>query len=96
MNNCAPFHQNAHVSPEVQRKLNISYADAQYLSLRDIKCPYCGFLIEKVFSDIKGHKMVYCRKCKAEYVIDLALFRRMKPRYQSWYYSGCTRKRQNR
>lgn len=96
MSKYAPYCQDTQVSPEVRRKLHISYADAQFLTLRDIKCPYCGFLIEKVFSDVKGHKMVYCRKCKTEYVIDFALFRRVKPYDHSKYSSIYPRKRQNR
>jgi len=30
-------------------------------------CPYCGYLVERVFSDITGHKTVFCKKCKEEY-----------------------------
>ncbi len=63
---------------ETSRKLNASRKETVSLILREIHCPYCGFLVEKVFSDVTGHKIVYCRKCKTEYPINLGYFRRMK------------------
>lgn len=68
------------ITPDNSRKLSASRREAATLILREIRCPYCDFLVEKVFSDITGHKMVYCRKCKAEYPINLGYFRRMKNR----------------
>ena len=65
---------------EVSRKLTASQKETVTLTLREIRCPYCDFLVEKVFSDVAGHKMVYCRKCKVEYPINLGYFRRMKNR----------------
>lgn len=56
-------------------------------------CPYCGFLVERVFSDASGHKMIYCKKCKEEYPVNLGYFRRMKRRRQIKYQ---TRERQHR
>jgi len=46
--------------------------------MRDINCPYCGFLVDRVFSDATGHKMVFCKKCKEEYPVNLGYFRRMR------------------
>lgn len=66
------------ITPDTARKLSASRKEVSDLSLREIRCPYCDFLVEKVFSDITGHKMVYCRKCKTEYPINLGYFRRMK------------------
>jgi uncharacterized protein YbaR (Trm112 family) len=68
------------LSTDVLRKLSISRRESAALTLREIHCPYCSFLVEKVFSDATGHKMVYCRKCKTEYPINLGYFRRMKTR----------------
>ena len=68
------------LSPDVLHKLSVSRRESAALTLREIHCPYCGFLVEKVFSDAAGHKMVYCRKCKTEYPINLGCFRRMKPK----------------
>ncbi len=74
-------------------RLKLSKEETQGLQLREIRCPYCGFLIDKVFSDATGHKMITCRKCKAEYPINLGYFRRvrrLKP------YDGFRTKRQHR
>jgi uncharacterized protein YbaR (Trm112 family) len=68
------------LSTDVSRKLTASRKETVTLTLREIRCPYCDFLVEKVFSDATGHKMVYCRKCKEEYPINLGYFRRMKNR----------------
>ena len=54
------------LSAEASRKLTASQKETVTLTLREIRCPYCDFLVEKVFSDVAGHKMVYCRKCKVE------------------------------
>ncbi len=66
------------LSPEVQRKLKASRDEVASLSMREIHCQLCGYLVEKVFSDAVGHKMVYCRKCKKEYPINLGYFRTMR------------------
>ena len=66
------------LSPDPLQKLSASRRETAALTLREIHCPYCSFLVEKVFSDAAGHKMVYCRKCKTEYPINLGCFRRMK------------------
>lgn len=78
MNNIRTYQQKKTVPPEIMRKLHLSKQEASILTLREIKCPYCGYLIERVFSDITGHKMVYCKKCKEEYPVNLGYFRRMK------------------
>lgn len=65
----------AHCQPPVSRdnlyKLRLARSETEGLSLRDIRCPYCGFLVERVFSDV-----VHCRKCKEEYPVNLGYFRR--------------------
>ena len=68
------------LSPDVSRRLSDSRRQSAALTLREIHCPFCSFLVEKVFSDAAGHKMVYCRKCKVEYPMNLGYFRRMKNR----------------
>lgn len=70
--------QQRQLPPDTSHKLSASRKEAASLTLREIRCPYCDFLVEKVFSDVTGHKMVYCRKCKSEYPINLGYFRRMK------------------
>lgn len=66
------------LTPEVQEKLNLSAAETERLSLREVKCPHCGFVIIKVFSDMCVHYLARCRKCKREQPINLAYFRRQK------------------
>lgn len=66
------------VSEDNLYRLKLSEEETQGLQLREIRCPYCGFLIDKVFSDATGHKMITCRKCKDEYPINLGYFRRVK------------------
>lgn len=85
MNQVRAYHQKNEMSPEVRRKLNNSRQETQALTLRDINCPYCGFLVERVFSDITGHKMIYCKKCKEEYPVNLGYFRRMKQWHTAIY-----------
>ena len=48
------------------------------LSLREIKCPKCDFVITRVFSDASGHFLSKCPKCKAQYVMNYAYFRKQK------------------
>ena len=82
MNAVRAYHQSA-VSEENLHKLRLSRSETEGLCLRDIHCPYCGYLVERVFSDITGHKMVFCKKCKEEYPVNLGYFRRAS--YQKKY-----------
>jgi uncharacterized protein YbaR (Trm112 family) len=93
VNQIRTYHQKEDIPIEVRRKLQISMLEAETLTLRDITCPYCGYLVERVFSDITGHKMIYCKKCKQEYPINLGYFRRMKRRR---YFKYLVRERQHR
>lgn len=77
MNAVRTYHQGA-VSAENLNKLQLSRSEAQGLYLREIHCPYCGYLVERVFSDVSGHKMVFCKKCKEEYPVNLGYFRRVR------------------
>ena len=45
------------LSPDVSRRLSDSRRQSAALTLREIHCPFCSFLVEKVFSDAAGHKM---------------------------------------
>ena len=77
MNTVRTYHQRD-LSTENRRKLQLSRSEIEGLCLREIQCPYCGYLVERVFSDVTGHKMVYCKKCKEEYPVNLGYFRRVK------------------
>ena len=75
------FRQNV-PSDEDLIRLMLSLEDLTGVSMREIRCPYCQFLMEKVGSDLRtGHKEVKCGKCKAEFVIDYRYFRSAKCRY---------------
>ena len=65
-------------SPERQRRLDLSASESENLSLREIRCPRCNYLIIKVYSDSIGHIRPKCPKCKAEDTLNLAYFRRQK------------------
>ena len=87
MNAVRAYHQSA-VSEENLHKLRLSKSETEGLFLRDIHCPYCGYLVERVFSDITGHKMIFCKKCKEEYPVNLGYFRRVNrpKKYDGFHY----------
>lgn len=76
------------VSEDSLYKLRLSHSETKGLSLRDIRCPYCGYLVERVYSDVTGHKLVHCRKCKMEYPVNLGYFRRinLRNKYDGFHY----------
>lgn len=63
------------LTAEKTEKLARSAREADGLALRDIRCPYCGFVITRVFSDVQGHYLAKCRKCKRQTVLNFAYFR---------------------
>lgn len=63
-------------SSDIQEKLTKSRTEAAELTLRDIHCPYCGFIITRVYSDVQGHYLAKCRKCKNESILNFAYFRK--------------------
>ena len=66
------------LSEDVKRKLELSREETENLKEREIRCPNCGFLITKVFSDINGHLQIKCEKCKSVNILNLAYFRKRK------------------
>lgn len=64
--------------PEIQEKLDLCEKEALDLTLREVRCPKCNFVIDKVFSDVSGHFLSKCPKCKAQYIMNFAYFRRQK------------------
>lgn len=66
------------VRPEVQERLRLSRLEAETLQERDIRCPICGFRIQRVYSDATGHLSVKCQKCKNIHILNLAYFRRIR------------------
>ena len=79
MNEVGRQYSQRYLSPlDVQKKLRLSASEIGDLKPRDVKCPYCGFVVSKVYADIKGHMLMKCRKCKNEAIINLAYFRKQK------------------
>ena len=72
------------IPPDVRRKLLQSRIEADELSQREIRCPHCGFLIQKVYSDATGHLSIKCQKCKSVSVLNLAYFRKAKLRKRNY------------
>ena len=91
--NTVRAYRQGFLSVENRRKLQLSRSETEGMCLRDIHCPYCGYLVERVFSDATGHKMVFCKKCKEEYPVNLGYFRRVK-RWRP--YDGFRYRRQQR
>ncbi len=68
------------VASDVQKRLLLSRSEAESLKERDIKCPVCGYLLQRVYSDATGHLSVKCQKCKNVHILNLAYFRTVKHR----------------
>lgn len=66
---------DGYITEEIQKKLTDSRTEVADLTSRDLICPNCHFRIETIFSDIRGHIQVKCKKCKNEYIMNLAYFR---------------------
>ena len=68
------------VRPEVMEKLERCRIECLDLTERNLYCPYCGFLIQQLYSDASGHLKAKCPKCKMITLFNLAYFRKMKKR----------------
>ena len=75
--------------PDIQTKLELCEREAAGLSVREVRCPKCQFVIDRVFSDVSGHFISKCPKCKAQYIMNFAYFRKQKGswRLKRKYYS---------
>ena len=60
---------------EKQRKTALSESETGELTLKEVRCPDCNFIIIKVFSDISGHYLSKCPKCKSQHILDLSFFK---------------------
>ena len=64
--------------PETQKKLGFCGEKAGGITPREVRSPPCNFVIDKMFFHAKGHFLSKCPKCKAQYVMNFAYFRRQK------------------
>ena len=65
-----------------------SQREADNLAERALRCPVCGYKIGVAYSDSTGHIRTKCQKCKHIWVLNLAYFRRQRPRYQKGDYKS--------
>jgi len=65
-------------SEEIQKKLYLSWVEAQKTENRDMHCPVCGFKVAVIPKNQTTIQNVKCRKCKFTGPLSPAYFRRMK------------------
>lgn len=68
------------LTSEVAEKIRKSREEVKKLQGRELRCPVCGFRLEGVYGITSGIVQVKCRKCKLEEPLNLAYFRRIKPK----------------
>lgn len=68
------------LTPEVAEKIYKSREEIKNLRSKKLECPVCGHRIEEVYGITSGIVQVKCRKCKLEEPLNLAYFRRIKPK----------------
>ena len=80
MNNCQSKqrYDRPPPPPDKPKKLVFLEEESAVLKQSVSGCARCNFVIDKVFSDAKGHFLSKCPKCKAQYVMNFAYFRRQK------------------
>ena len=66
------------ISQVIMKKLILSKQEVASLEVRDLRCPYCSFLVDRIYSDATGHKESKCPKCKRVTVYNMAYFRKVK------------------
>lgn len=76
--NKAPKFDGGQITARKQELISLSLKECETLSIRKVKCPYCDYIIDEVYSDAIGHHRYKCQKCKAEMTINLKYFRRHK------------------
>ena len=65
---------------DVLCKLRLSRLEAEKVRTRQMRCPFCGFLVQIIPETQTDIVFVKCRKCKFEGPLSPAYFRRMKRR----------------
>jgi len=63
-------------SPEIVRKLDMSYQETINLKFRPIYCPHCNIHVIDFFEDMIGHLAFKCPNCKGTVLINAAYFHR--------------------
>lgn len=65
-------------NPQALYKAELSRREAEEFVERELKCPFCGFIVGVAYSDSKGHLKIKCQKCKTISVLNFAYFCRRK------------------
>ena len=65
-------------SPDVLRKLELSRLEAEKVRTREMRCPFCGFLLRIIPVTQTDIVFVKCRKCKFDGALSPAYFRRIR------------------
>ena len=64
---------------EAQILAALSREESLDLTSRELRCPYCGFLVLKLFSDMHtGHLESKCPKCKRISLYNTAYYKRVR------------------
>lgn len=68
------------LTPEAEEQIRKTRESIEKMQKREVVCPACKFRIEELYGIAVGIIQVKCQKCKLEAPLDLAYFRRIKPR----------------
>lgn len=76
LENLPPKHDCYKLTEQVAQKLKLSNDECNKLSERELKCPYCSYIMGGMFSDAGAHIRLKCPKCGAAMILNTAYFRR--------------------
>ena len=63
-------------SPELIKKLEMSYNETEDLNFRPVYCPHCNIHVIDFFEDVVDHLAFKCPNCKGTVLINAAYFHR--------------------
>ena len=78
LTNTHPKYSRFQANEEAKRKLETSNNECYCLQERELKCPYCYFVMGGIFSDSGAHIRLKFPKCGAAMIINTAYFRRQR------------------
>ncbi|NCC87974.1 MAG: hypothetical protein EOM05_08925 [Clostridia bacterium] len=76
LQNSPPKHDCYKSTEQATRKLKLSNDECDDLEERELKCPYCYYIMGGIFSDAGAHIRLKCPKCGAAMILNTAYFRR--------------------
>ena len=63
---------HAIVCEDGSKKSLLCKQEPRHLSIRELRCPKCGFLLQKIYSDARGHVSIKCTKCKQVSIMNIS------------------------